>query len=68
MSEEMKFFIYLLEQYAYYKHNSAGNILRKWEQYGITQKIYDNHWEYHTEAIENAFAEIDSLLATSEYA
>lgn len=34
----------------------------------ITQKIYDSYWEYHTERIENAFEDIDSLIATGKHA
>lgn len=68
MSDEMSFFIYLLEQYACYKQKSAENVLQEWDNRDITQKIYNNYWGYHTEAIENAFDDIDSLLATGEYA
>ena len=34
----------------------------------FSKKIYDNYWVYHTEAIENAFADIDSLLDTGKHA
>lgn len=54
MSEEMKFFMYLLECYADYKNMKSGDILKKWEERGIIQKIYDNYWIYHTERLENA--------------
>ena len=59
MSKEMEYFIFLLEQYARYKSSTANNILEKWDALNITQKIFDSYWRYHTEAIENAFAEID---------
>lgn len=64
----MEFFIYLLEYYAAYKNKRSGEIFRKWEECGIIQKVYDNYWIYHTERIENAFEDIDSLLETGEYA
>ena len=62
MSEEMKFFIYLLEYYAVYKNKKTGDVLKEWEDSGILQKIYDNYWIYHTERIENAYIDIDSLV------
>ena len=66
MSEEMKFFMYLLEYYAAYKNQKTGAVLGQWEKRGIVQKIYDNYWLYHTERIENAFAGIDSLVKTGK--
>ncbi len=47
---------------------TAGKALEEWDEYSITQKIYDGYWEYHTERIENAFEDINSLLATGEHA
>lgn len=64
MTEEMKFFMYLLEYYANYKNRKTRDVLNEWEKYGITQKIYDNYWIYHTERIENAYMDIDSLIQT----
>ena len=46
----------------------TGEVLAEWESKGLTKKIYDNYWVYHTEAIENAFADIDSLLDTGKHA
>ncbi len=68
MPEEMKFFMYLLEFYAAHKNRKTGEVLAEWESKGLTKKIYDNYWVYHTEAIENAFADIDSLLDTGKHA
>lgn len=68
MSKEMCFFIYLLEYYSEYRKEKTGNILKEWDEHKITQEIYDNYWLYHTERIENAFMDIDSLLATGEHA
>lgn len=62
VNEEMKFFMYLSEYYASYKNKSTGDMLREWEKHGITQKIYDNYWVYHTESMENAYMDIDSLM------
>ncbi|SHK33218.1 Protein of unknown function [Selenomonas ruminantium] len=66
MTEEMKFFMYLLEYYADHKKRKTGEVLAEWDSKGITKRIYDNYWLYHTEAIENAFADIDSLLKTGK--
>lgn len=68
MSEEMQFFMYLLEYYAAYKDAKTGNVLKEWDKCGITQIIYDNYWIYHTERIENAFMDIDSLISTGKHA
>jgi hypothetical protein len=64
MTEEMKFFMYLLEYYAAYKDKKTREVLKEWEEYGITQKVYDSYWTYHTERIENAFTDIDNLMLT----
>ncbi len=68
MSEEFLFFNYLLEKYASYKKKTATEILREWDKKGITQKIYDCYWDYHSERIENAFEDIDSLMTTGKHA
>jgi hypothetical protein len=68
ISAEMEFFIYLLEQYAYARNMRTSDVLRTWDAHHITQRIYDNYWGYHTEAIENAFTDIDSLLTTGKSA
>lgn len=59
MSKEMSFFIYLLEKYAAYKSVSAGQVLEKWDQLGLSGYIHGMYEMYHSEAIENAFADID---------
>ena len=68
MTEEMQFFMYLLEYYAAYRKRKTGDVLKEWDQRGITQEIYDNYWGYHTERIENAFEDIDSLLTAGVHA
>lgn len=44
MTEEMKFFIYLLECYAATKEKNAADVLKEWDNHNITQDIYDNYW------------------------
>ena len=68
MNEELKFFLFLIERYAQHRNKSTGDIIKEWDAHGVTQKIYDSYWEYHVERIENAFADIDSLLATGNHA
>ena len=67
MSEETKFFLYLLEYYAAYKQRMTGDVLREWMAHGMVQTIYDGYWNYHTERLENAYADIDSLIATGKH-
>lgn len=66
MSKEMDFFIYLLESYAEREERSAAAVLREWKRAGIDSFIYDNYEMYHAEALENAFEDIDSLVATGK--
>ncbi len=68
MNEEQKFFVYLLECYAAVKGRPTGEVLREWDGCGVTQEIYDGYWLYHTEAIENAYMDIDSLVTTGKHA
>lgn len=68
MSEEMKFFLFLIERYAAAKDRFTGDVLREWDDAGVTQEIIDNYEMYHQERIENAFEDIDCLLATGRHA
>ena len=68
VGEEMWFFVYLLEQYAHYKGKKTGDVLKEWDEHGITDEIYDCYFQYHQEWIENAYEDIDSLLATGKHA
>lgn len=62
MSEEMKFFIYLIEQYAAYKNLGADEVLRKLDKLELTDYVFKMYEMYHQEAIENAFSDIDKLI------
>ena len=68
MTEEMVFFLFLIERYASQKGRRTGDVLREWDQKGMTQRIYDGFWQYHQEALQNAFADIDSLAETGMHA
>ena len=44
MSKELKFFILLLERYAYDKNMKTSGVLRYWDKKGITQEVYDSYF------------------------
>lgn len=62
MSREMQFFMYLIERYAEFVNSTAGDVLTEWDSLNVTKKIYDMYELYHTEAIENAFRDIDRIV------
>ena len=61
MSKEMEFFVFLTEQYAAHKGCDASEIIEQWDERGITSFIYDMYEMYHTESLDNAFRDIDSI-------
>ncbi|GBU24938.1 hypothetical protein R83H12_01574 [Fibrobacteria bacterium R8-3-H12] len=61
MSNEIAFFVYLLEKYAEYKNENTFSLLKKWEDSNLIDYIMQMYQMYHTERIENAFADIDRL-------
>lgn len=63
MAKEMEFFIFLLENYAEYKNTTADKVLKLWDELELTDFIYDMYEMYHVERIENAFEDIDRLIA-----
>ena len=67
MTEEMKFFLFLIERYASLKGRLTGDVLLEWDEKGLTQEIYDGYWQYHQEPIQNAFMDIDCLSATGHH-
>ena len=64
MNDEMLFFLFLIERYAEKHDRSTGDVLREWDERGVTQEIYDGYFQYHQERLENAFEDIDALVAT----
>lgn len=68
MTEEMKFFLFLIERYANARGRATGDVLREWDEKGITEEIYGGYYRYHQERLENAYADIDSLAATGRHA
>ena len=62
MSKEEDFFVYLLECYAAYKGKPTGEILQELKQKNLVSFILNMYEMYHSESIDNAFMDIDSLL------
>lgn len=62
MAKEMEFFSFLMEQYATYKGTTANKILARLEEKKLTDFVYGMYERYHTEALENAFEDMDRLL------
>jgi len=59
ISNQSEFFIFLLEKYAEYKSLPASEILNLWQRRGFIDYINGMYEQYHTERLENAFADID---------
>jgi len=68
MTDETRFFLFLVERYAAEKNRPAGEVLAEWDAKGITQEVCDGYEIYHQERLENAFSDTDSLLATGKHA
>ena len=62
MSKEMEFFTFLMEQYAQYKNTTAEKILRQLDELKLTDYVFDMYEMYHTEALENAYKDIDKVI------
>ena len=62
MSKESDFFVYLLEHYANYKNTTAEKILNILDEKELTDYVYDMYEIYHSESLDNAFNDIDSLI------
>ena len=61
-SKEHEFFLYLLEKYAEYKGILTFDLLKKLDETGVSEYIMEMYPMYHTERLENAFADIDKRL------
>ncbi len=66
MSKESEFFIYLIEKYANHKNTTANSVLELWDKLDITDFIYSMYEMYHMERIENAYDDIDRLIAEQQ--
>ena len=65
MSKEIEFFTFLLEQYAAYKNTTADKILKQLDELKLTDYVINMYEMYHSEAIENAFNDLDRLIAVN---
>lgn len=52
--------------YAAHKETTADKILEILDEKNLTQFVYDMYELYHSEAIENAFTDLDSLIKTGK--
>ena len=68
LGKEFSFFAYLLESYANYKNTSASQVLKTLDEKQLTDFVYNMYELYHTESIENAFKDLDSLISTGKTA
>jgi ATP-dependent RNA circularization protein (DNA/RNA ligase family) len=66
ISNQAEFFIFLLEKYAEYKSLPAGEMLNLWQEHGLVDYINAMYEQYHTERIENTFADINRKLAKKQ--
>lgn len=62
MSDEMRFFVYLLESYALEKGVSGRQVFDLWKSRNLVSYIMDMYFMYHQERLENAFDDIDKKL------
>ena len=62
MSKEMEFFTFLMEQYASYKNTTSDKVLRQLDELKLTDYVFNMYEMYHSEALENAYADIDKLI------
>lgn len=67
MTDELKFFILLIEKYAYDKNCPTADVLRKLDEKNLIQEVCDGYPLYHTERIENAYADMEHLMATGKH-
>lgn len=64
LSKEFRFFTFLLESYAAEKGMTAGEVLQILDDKNLTDFVFSMYEMYHAEALENAYADLDSLIST----
>ncbi|MDR0832966.1 MAG: DUF3791 domain-containing protein [Candidatus Symbiothrix sp.] len=62
LSNEMLFFVYLLEKYAERNGTTATAVLKDLDEANLTDYVQQMYPMYHTERLENAFADIDRKI------
>lgn len=63
IKKETEFFTYLLEHYAEYKGMLGSEVLARWDELGITERVYAMYPIYHVERLQNAFDDIEAMAA-----
>ena len=67
MSDEMAYFIYLLERYGAARQRTGGSVLAELDDKGLTDEVLAMYDLYHIERLDNAFDDLDRLLATGKH-
>jgi hypothetical protein len=67
ISNQSQFFIFLLEKYSEQKSLSANDVLKQWQEQSLIDYINGMYEQYHTERLENAFADIDRKSLRQSY-
>jgi hypothetical protein len=62
LSQESRYFLYLIEQYALHKGITGKQALDLFEERNIVKYIYDMYYTYHTERVENAIEDIERMV------
>jgi hypothetical protein len=66
ISEESRYFLYLIEQYALHKGITGKETLEMFEKENIVEYIYSMYHTYHTESVDNAIEDIDRKMAEAQ--
>jgi hypothetical protein len=67
MSKEIDFFIYLIERFGASRGQTGADALAELDQAGLTDFVISMYDLYHVERLENAFADIEDLLANGRH-
>ena len=62
ISEESRYFLYLIEQYSMHKGITGKETLDLFEKQNIIEYIYSMYQTYHTERVNNAIEDIDRKI------
>ena len=62
ISEESRYFLYLIEQYSMFKGITGKETLDLFEKENIVEYIYSMYQTYHTERVDNAIEDIDKRV------
>jgi hypothetical protein len=63
MSKELECFVFLIERYGKARGETGAQVLEALDAAGLTEFVISMYDLYHVERTENAFADIDDLLA-----